>query len=196
MEDQDLHRACRIVEGVDRLLTLPLLVLGSNAEYVEAEDEHEDLHQPGGRRPVAEDNHLAPMDVANLVDQVHQVAQFRGIPRDVECHRRPIAVEGQGGIGLGGVEKVGRAVVLVLVVETSSSLCSSAHSASASPGAVWHWNPKSVKCCLVRWFDGYAAPAVISRPRLNGRLFCPPKTNRGLYQRGFMESSLNPKKKQ
>ena len=54
--DQDLNRALPVIEGRHSVLSLPLLMLGSNADHVETQNEQKHLHQPGGGGPVAEHN--------------------------------------------------------------------------------------------------------------------------------------------
>ena len=65
-----------VVEGGDGLLLFLEPMPGTNAPHVKAEDQHEHIGQPRGRRPIAEDDRLASLHGADLGGELGGVAEL------------------------------------------------------------------------------------------------------------------------
>ena len=77
---EDLHRSLKAATASFSFL---IAVSGTDAEEVGIEHEHQDLYQPCGGRPVAEDNHLAAVDHADLVHEMGEVREVGRAAADV-----------------------------------------------------------------------------------------------------------------
>lgn len=69
--------ALPVIEGRHTVLSLPLLMLGSNTDHVETQNEQKHLHQSNEKGPIAKHNDFTFMNIIDFVHELSQITEFR-----------------------------------------------------------------------------------------------------------------------